>query len=170
MRNALGWWWHTPHDTLDKIDEANLVRDTKVYVHTLHRLLTDAVLPIDFAAHADVLLAELAALRETLGARFDLGRLVAAAEGFRAAASAGGASDQALMRASRAVDPLYYTTGDRFTHDPALPLPAWPVLQPLRELAKTAAGSDEARFLTVSAMRGRNRLLHALRVATGALS
>ena len=21
MRNALGWWWHTPHDLLDKIDE-----------------------------------------------------------------------------------------------------------------------------------------------------
>ena len=29
-RNALGWWWHTPHDLLDKIDEANLVRDTRV--------------------------------------------------------------------------------------------------------------------------------------------
>ena len=41
MRNALGWWWHTPHDTLDKIDEANLVRDTKVYVHTLWRLLSE---------------------------------------------------------------------------------------------------------------------------------
>ena len=49
MRNALGWWWHTPHDTLDKIDEANLVRDTKVYVHTLWRLLSDPVLPLDFA-------------------------------------------------------------------------------------------------------------------------
>jgi hypothetical protein len=59
MRNALGWWWHTPHDTLDKIDEGNLVRDTRIYVHTLHRLLTDPVLPIDFAAHAKVLLGEL---------------------------------------------------------------------------------------------------------------
>ena len=28
---GLGWWWHTPHDTLDKIDPANLVRDTRVY-------------------------------------------------------------------------------------------------------------------------------------------
>jgi hypothetical protein len=170
MRNALGWWWHTPHDTLDKIDESNLMRDTKVYVHTLHRLLTDAALPIDFAAHADVLLAELAALRDALGDRFDLGSLIAAAEGLRAAASAGGASDHALMRASRALDPLYYTTGDRFTHDPALPLPAWPVLQPLRDLAKSTLGTDDARFLTVSATRGRNRLLHVLRVAASALA
>ncbi len=169
MRNALGWWWHTPHDTLDKIDAANLVRDTKVYVHTLHRLLTDPVLPVDFAAHAEVLLAELGSLRDALGERFDLGGLIAAAGRLRAAASAGGASDQALMRASRALDPLYYTTGDRFTHDPALPLPAWPVLQPLRDLAKTVPESDEARFLAVSAVRGRNGLLHALRVATAAL-
>ena len=27
MRNALGWWWHTEHDLLDKVDQANLVRD-----------------------------------------------------------------------------------------------------------------------------------------------
>ena len=167
--SALGWWWHTPHDTLDKIDAANLVRDTKVYVHTLHRLLTDPVLPLDFAAHARALLTELASLRDALGERFDLGSLIAAAEGLRAAASVGGASDHALMRVSRALDPLYYTTGDRFTHDPALPLPAWPVLQPLRDLAKTAPETDDARFLTVSATRGRNRLLHALRIATAAL-
>jgi hypothetical protein len=170
MRNALGWWWHTPHDTLDKIDPGNLVRDTQVYVHTLHRLLTDKVLPVDFAAHARALLVELASLREVLGGRFDVGGLVAAAERFRAAAAISGASDHALMRASRALDPLYYTTGDRFTHDPALPLPAWPVLEPLRDLSKTVPESDAAHFLTVSATRGRNRLLHALRVATGALA
>ena len=34
MRNGLGWWWHTPHDLLDKIDEQILVRDTRVYVHS----------------------------------------------------------------------------------------------------------------------------------------
>ncbi len=170
MRNALGWWWHTPHDTLDKIDAANLVRDTKVYVHTLHRLLTDAVLPLDFAAHAQGLLKELAALQEGLGDRFDLGSLTAAAEVLRARAAAGKSTDQALMRASRALDPLYYTTGDRFTHDPALPLPAWPVLQPLRDLAATNSQSDDARFLTVSATRTRNRLLHALRAAATALA
>ena len=107
MRNALGWWWHTPHDTLDKIDEANLVRDTKVYVHTLQRLLTDPVLPLDFAAHARALLAELASLRATLIERFDLGSLIAAAEGLRAAASADGAvgpcADACVARAGSAV-------------------------------------------------------------------
>jgi hypothetical protein len=169
MRNALGWWWHTPHDLLDKIDEKNLVRDTRVYVHTLWRLLTDPVLPLDFAAHAAVLLEELGALRTALGERFSVAGLIAGAERLRAKAAAGGHSDAALMRASRALAPVYYTSGDRFAHDPALPLPAWPVLDPLRKLAKMAPGTDSARFLTVSATRGRNRLAHALREAAEAL-
>jgi hypothetical protein len=95
--------------------------------------------------------------------------LVAAAEALRDAAAAGGHDDAALMLASRALAPVYYTSGDRFAHDPALPLPAWPVLQPLRELAKSAAGSDAAHALTVSATRARNRMLHALREAVAAL-
>jgi hypothetical protein len=169
MRNALGWWWHTPHDLLDKIDEKNLVRDTRVYVHTLWRLLTDPVLPLDFAAHARALLDELGALRSSLGERQSVDGLITAAETLRDKAGAGGHSDAALMRASRALAPVYYTSGDRFAHDPALPLPAWPVLDPLRRLAKMAPGTDSARFLTVSAMRGRNRLAYALREAASAL-
>jgi aminopeptidase YwaD len=169
MRNALGWWWHTPHDLLDKIDETNLVRDTRVFVHTLWRLLSEPVLPLDFAAHANSLLDELTSLRGSLGARFSVDDLIAAAERLKDNAS-GVHSDAALIRASRALAPVYYTTGDRFAHDPALPLPGWPVLDPLRKLAKMAPGTDSARLLTVSAMRGRNRLAHALRNANEALA
>jgi hypothetical protein len=170
MRNALGWWWHTPHDLLDKIDEKNLVRDTRVFVHTLWRLLADPVLPLDFSAHARALLDELGTLHTALGERMSIDGLVVGAEKLRDAAAAGGYSDAALMRASRALAPVYYTSGDRFAHDPALPLPAWPVLDPLRRLAKATPGSDSARFLVVDATRGRNRLAHALRQATEALS
>ena len=169
MRNALGWWWHTPHDLLDKIDEANLVRDTRVFVHTLWRLLSDPVLPLDFAAHAAALVDELTALRTSLGGRLSVDGLIAAAESLKGRA-AGAHSDAALISASRALAPVYYTTGDRFAHDHALPLPGWPVLDPLRKLAKVAPGTDSARLLTVSAMRGRNRLAYALRNANEALA
>jgi hypothetical protein len=169
MRNALGWWWHTPHDLLDKIDETNLVRDTRVFVHTLWRLLSDTVLPLDFAAHAAALVDELTALRTSLGGRLSVDGLIAAAEAMKGRA-AGVHSDAALISASRALAPVYYTTGDRFAHDPALPLPGWPVLDPLRKLAKVAPGTDSARLLTVSAMRGRNRLAYALRNANEALA
>lgn len=182
MRNSLGWWWHTPHDTLDKIDEANLVRDTKIFVHVVWRLLADAVLPIDYSAHAQVLLGELDKLAASLGGRFDLASLVAGATALRdhaaaVAAKAAGASaaeaarmNAAIMQASRAMVPMDYTTGDRFAHDFALPLPSWPTLQPLRDFAATAAGSDAARFAEVAAVRARNRVLHALRGANAALA
>ena len=139
MRNALGWWWHTPHDLLDKIDEKNLVRDTRVFVHTLWRLLTDPVLPLDLVTHAEVLLEELDKLGTALGERMAIDSLTDGANSLRDKA-AGQHTDAALMRASRALAPVYYTSGDRFAHDPALPLPAWPVLDPLRKLAKVAPG------------------------------
>jgi len=170
---GLGWWWHTPHDTLDKIDPANLVRDTRVYVHTLWRLLTDTVLPLDYRATAADLAAELHKLEPKLDGRFDLTPLrdrVAAL-----AAAAGSVGDDparvnaALMAASRALVPLDYTTGDRFAHDPALAQSPWPVLDKLRALADATPGSDTAKFLTVAATRARNRLGYALDQAIAAL-
>ena len=175
------WWWHTPYDLLENIDTANQVRDTRIYVHALWRLLTDTVLPLDFAAHARDLLAELDRLATALGERFSLAGLVSAAETTRDLATAlatrssaleateAAQIDRALMEVSRALVPIDYTSGDRFAHDPALPVPAWASLQPLRALAGANPGSDAARFLVVDATRARNRVLHALRQANGVL-
>jgi hypothetical protein len=172
MRNALGWWWHTPHDLIDKVDREFLVRDTRVVLHTLWRLLTDKVLPIDPTAELASLRAELAAIAKSK-ATPALSTLIAAVDKATEAASklkaaqpaddaACEAINAALVRMSRALVPLDYTEGDRFRHDAALPQPAWPVLQGLRELAAAAPDSDQAKFRAVSAARASNRLLHAL--------
>ena len=175
------WWWHTPYDLLENIDTANQVRDTRIYVHALWRLLTDTVLLLDFVAHARDLLAELDRLATSLGERVSLAGLVSAAELTRHLAAAlatrpsaleateAAQIDRALMEVSRALVPIDYTSGDRFAHDPALPIPAWASLQPLRALAGANPGSDAARFLVVDATRARNRVLHALRHANGVL-
>jgi hypothetical protein len=180
-RNALGWWWHTPHDLIDKVDEANLVRDTRVLLQANWRLLTEAVVPLDHAATADALLAELAPLAAKLEGRFPVAPLVAAATALRDTARAvdvrrAGASDAAaaaanaaLMRASRALVPADYTAGDRFTHPHALPMPSWATLEPLRALAATEAGGDAEKYAAVDALRARNRIAHALREAQAAL-
>lgn len=179
---GFGWWWHTPEDTLDKMDRDLLVRDTRIYVHTLWRLLTAPVPPLDYAASADALAAELGALGAAADRGLDLSRLVAATGTLReraaavteAAADAGDAArarrlEGALMRASRHLVPLDYTTGDRFGHDPALGQAPFPVLDPIRALAKAAPDSDAARFALVAATRARNRVAHALDEATAAL-
>jgi hypothetical protein len=178
-RNALGWWWHTPEDLIDKIDEANQVRDTRVLTQVLWRLLSEPVLPLSHTASAEALLSELLALRPKLGELVE--PLVALAEAMREAAGgvtkrASGASgpgaaraSHPLMQASRALVPVDYALGDRFSHPAALPLPAWAVLQPLRELAAAEPGSDAAKFRAVDALRARNRIQHALRQAKAAL-
>jgi hypothetical protein len=172
MRNPLGWWWHTPHDLIDKVDEANLARDTRVFVRALWRLLTEPVLPLDYAAHATALLTELATLAGKLGDRLPLAPLVQAAEALRDRAGTlrgdDAAKNRALMAVSRALVPVDYTSGDRFRHDPALPQAPWPALDPVRALA-AADGTDAIRFASVDAVRARNRVLHALREAHRAL-
>jgi hypothetical protein len=181
MRNALGWWWHTPHDLLDKIDEEFLARDTRVVVSTLWRLLTDEVVPLDHAVHISSLLAELEGLAPKLEGRLPLSDLVAAAKDLKKKAKAfaglklkGGrgkldAIDAASMAVSRALLPLDYTEGNRFIHDAALPQPPWPALRKLRDLANAKQGSDEERFLAVAARRARNRLAHHMQLALQAL-
>jgi hypothetical protein len=181
MRNPLGWWWHTPHDLIDKIDEGFLVRDTRIVTASLWRLLSGEILPLDIAAHAASLLQELEAIAPKLEGRLPLAALVDAAVGLRDKAKAvvalahGGdrakldAVNAALMRVSRALVPLDYTRGDRFSHDPALPQAPWPALQKLRDLAATKQGSDEERFMAVAAKRTRNRVAFALHQAHEAL-
>ena len=73
------------------------------------------------------------------------------------------------MAAGRALVPLDYTTGDRFRHDPAIAQSPWPVLDKLRSLAEADAGQRRGEFLTVAAIRARNRLAFALDQATAAL-
>ena len=77
--HSLGWWWHTPHDTLDKVDPVRLVRDTKIFVLAMKRLLTDAVVPFDYAAAATDLREQLEALAAAAGPALDLSPAVTAA-------------------------------------------------------------------------------------------
>lgn len=172
LRNALGWWWHTEHDLIDKIDPDFLVRDTRIVLRVVWALLSEARLPLDYARQVAGLCDELDSLAGRLAGRFDLAeaqaaarRLRAALAGLRASPAEPAAFNRAVMQLSRAIVPLDYTNGDRFVHDAALPLAAWPVLAPLRRLAETTLGDAEAHFAEVDAVRARNRLIHGLNLA-----
>jgi len=157
--HGTGWWWHTAHDRIDKMDSDLLIRDTRIYLHSIWRLLTDEVLPLDFADHARALATELSALQGAL----DLSVLIARAETLAARCDAlvalpDAARNDALKALSRILVPMDYTEGDRFRPDPATPQATYPALQPLRRLAKLAPGTDAARFLEVDMIRARNRI------------
>jgi len=174
MRHALGWWWHTPEDLLDKIDRDFLVRDTRIVLHSMWRLLTDAVLPISPADELDALAQSLsghdaeaiAPVQAALGKARQVWSSLPPVD--PADEIACGQRNAVLMRACRALVPVDYTYGDRFGHDAALPLSAWPLLEVIGGPAKLPPGSDEARFARVSAQRASNRLVRALEEAAGA--
>jgi hypothetical protein len=175
---GFGWWWHTPDDTLDKIDLEILVRDTQIYVHAVWRLLSEAALPLDYTIYAEHLRAVVAELKGELDGQFDLSPILLRVEKLATRARAVHARVQsdlddesvrcinhALMRASRVLVPVDSTSGDRFIHDPALPMRAFPILDPVRRLAQLAPETDEYRFASVRARQAVNSINHALDAA-----
>ncbi len=177
---GFGWWWHTPDDTIDKIDPDLLIRDARIYVHTIGRLVTDAVLPLDVGRQADAIGRALSTLAEAVQGRLDLAPLIDGAAALGRAArrlpkaenlnqGAVSAMNKALMAATRALVPMDYTSGSRFDPDPALRQAAYPVLDPVRALAATAAGSEESLFAIVAARRASNQVACALDAARDAL-
>jgi hypothetical protein len=171
------WWWHTRDDTIDKIDPGVLALDTKVYLASALRWLNAPVLPLDHVQAGQSLLAVLETLQAAAGARFDLTPALNAARGLverlqRLAAALGSVpagrvepANRTLMRLSRLLVPLAYTTGDRFTHDLALPIPPLAGLQPARGLASLDPDGDAFKFARAALVRERNRAVHALESA-----
>ena len=138
------------------------------------RLVTDRLLPLDYGRQAETLGRELTGLQDRLDGRVDLSPLLDRVETLRqrTADLKGGdasAANHALMRVSRALVPLDYTSGDRFDHDPALAESPYPVLEPIRHLAAAPPGLDESRFAVVAARRAMNCVAHALDEANAAL-
>src|SRR5256712_7211060 len=86
---GLGWWWHTPEDTVDKLDPAALTRDARIFAAAVHILCASPVLPLDYGATAAEIVTSLRALQRRLDGRFYVSQGLAAAERPLAAARAG---------------------------------------------------------------------------------
>jgi hypothetical protein len=175
------WWWHTREDTIDKIDPEILALDTRVYVAAALRLCAAPLLPLDHARFARAVLDTVEELGRASG-RWDaapaLGaarHLVERADAFVRAVDAVAAgpteparveaANRAMLRLSRTLVPLFYTRGDAFHHDLALPVPPLAGLQGARDLAHLDSASDRARFAVAALARERNRVVYALEEA-----
>jgi hypothetical protein len=188
---GLGWWWHTPDDTLDKLDPELLARDARLYAATLFRLLAEPLLPLNYAAAAAELDDLVAGYQQRLGGRFDLGparaqalalraeaaELGAGLERLRAELAGGGAApanlaalNAGLMELGRATIPLNYTAAGPFGHDTALAVPPLPLLAPAEALASAPAGSDAEKHAAVALRRSLNQLAFGLEAARAAVS
>jgi len=177
---SLGWWWHTPEDTLDKIDPRRLVRDAGIFVHVVERLLVDPVLPLDCVESAGDIRASLETLAGAASGCFDLAPTIREAARLQAlcaqllaeneerdpwaGSSIAGVND-CLRELGRILIPVTYTRAGRHGHDPALDVPFLPKLQGARRLAGLSPDSDAARVLVVDLTRARSEIMSALRRA-----
>jgi hypothetical protein len=180
---ANAWWWHTEHDTLDKADVGILATDVKVGVEAVWGLTTATFLPLDYRATVRELIDAVGGF-QSHAQDVDFGLLLADARALAAALddfeARRAAGDEAsapawnaiAMRLGRVLNPVMYTRGGRFHHDPA----EWsPILRATKRFTlpglNTADGlaglrdRTEHGFLKAQLVREVNRARAAVREA-----
>jgi hypothetical protein len=188
--SANAWWWHTEHDTLDKADVSILATDVRVGLAAAWGLATLPFLPLDYSATVREMIDVVSGLQGKADG-VDLEPLLADArtladalerfDGRRSSLDAGG-DDAAgwngtAMRLGRILNPVMYSRGGRFHHDPAEWSPLMratkrftlPGLNRAEALAQLK-GQPEAGFLKAQIVREVNRTRAALREALREIS
>ena len=167
----MGWWWHVEEDLLDKADKDVLTKDTRVYLHSVAQLIDAEVLPLDVPAQLREVRGFVDELAAAGGDHLDLSPVTEALADLEQAYEALGDADaKRLNHAIRAVNhrltAVSFTSGDRFEHDPAVPLPPLPALDGVRRLSHLDPASDAYGFLQTRLVRSRNAVVHHLKEAT----
>jgi hypothetical protein len=168
--------WHTEDDLLPVADRDNLLRDLKVYLTAFARLLNAAILPFDHRLAVRELAAAVEEYKRAAGDVVDLspvetelGTLANALERFYRSAKPGAAPprlarvNHTVTELSRLLVPLNYAAGERFAHDPALPLGTIPRLAGIGRLQDCPA--NLRRFLVAGIRREINTVANTLHEA-----
>jgi hypothetical protein len=182
----LGWWHHSIHNTLDKVDRDLLALHLRVYARWIWGLLTEPVLPYEYLPIATRFTDRLEELAAFDIPDIDMRAAAQQAREFQELARTfdelarrwrrrfgGGASDErpaellneTMIRLSRILVPIASTVvgaygQDRYGH-------AWqtkmiPSLVPYPRLAEFARDSQDFQIWWVAMIRARNRVVDAL--------
>jgi Iap family predicted aminopeptidase len=181
-QGGLPWWWHTAEDTIDKIDPVVLANDTRVYLLATWRAATAPILPFVYGPAARQIRETIERYQTEAGSRFDLTSAIERARQIESATAAldglldrlrerDGVGDLAPIanRGAMAMDrflvTINFTANGPFDQDLAIPIPAVPLLEPCRRLNGMDPSANETRFLLTDLIRGRNKVVFALREA-----
>lgn len=124
---ANAWWWHSSADTRDKADSEVLNLDTRISLTAVEGLVNADLLPLNPRAATRELLdyaqrfaAAVSGHLETESLTTAVQELDGAAAGFMAAAGRDPrTANRTLIAFSRILTPVTYSTGGRYSHDPA---------------------------------------------------
>jgi hypothetical protein len=189
---SLGWWHHSLHNTIDKVDRERLAIHLEVYARWMWELLTAPVLPFEYGPVARRFVERLSQLAANSVPGIDLESTVERARTFQqlatkldakaavwrdgdARTTEGAAEElnQAMIALSRTLVPVASTVvgpygQDRYGH-------SWqtqmiPALAGYPQLAALQPGSEEYETWWVAMIRARNRVADALDEAIDVLS
>ena len=170
---GLGWWWHTEHDTIDKISPELLVRDCRLYAAVLWRLLTAPALPFVIGRAVEEMKQTVERLQDKLVGTFDfaplqkrLDEIAGKAADFdalcRAAAEPGEEAEALVerqMKLCRNIVRLVYHENDVYDFDLCGPLYPLPNLECGERLAASMEGSSRYYLYLTQLQKGYNRVM-----------
>jgi len=159
------WWWHTPHDTYDKIDPAVLKADTDLYADALSSLVGSPTLPLDLEAESTALIEALEVRERASGGALDLSGERRAATRLRdlvVGLPDSGVEDLEVLRILRPIHRVMFVPGSDHHPDPGIYGSPLPGLEPARVLAEERPESDRYGFALAYLLRERNRILESI--------
>jgi hypothetical protein len=167
---GLGWWWHTPEDTLDKIDPEFFKRDADIYFATILALVSEERLPFEPAEGLKEIASALTGYAAASAGALELSDLISRAMALADRADASNVirlppatANTLIAELNRIIIPVNFTESGPFDHDLALGTQPVPGLRESAQLASLSPDSSEYRFLRTKLVRERNRVSGALR-------
>lgn len=166
---ALGWWWHTPQDTMENVDPENFKRDTAVIGSFIMEFLLSPAIPLDYLKTVKVIKKALESWKKLAGERFELDRPLELSSVLEKLLEKREFSEpgwnQWKLCIGRLLVPLLCTTGDIYRNDDVASYPEIPSLMAIQDLVQTASGSMEEHMLVTELRRKRNYIVDTLKRA-----
>ena len=166
------WWWHTPADTLDKIDFDVLETDTELYAEALVKLLAAPTLPLGLSAQVEALGEALARRHQSSGkAQAWFEEALRRQEELLAIASRieeiwnrkpGNDTDLALIGILRPLHRVLYVPANNYHPDSGADSSPLPGLAPAEILGTLEPDQDRYGFAVPMVRRELNRVLEVL--------
>jgi aminopeptidase YwaD len=159
------FWWHTKEDTIDKVDEAVVLRDAKVIAKLAAIFANIERLPAQMAGFVDVMKNRLAAIDRELCEDFDLSdaheavdRLKEKISEYEKALENEAYTDDAIIKIAGEMVRITYTASSPYHQDPAVKGAMFPALSAAMGLTPDNTEVDYYLAVQTRFVRQRNRL------------
>jgi hypothetical protein len=174
--------WHTEDDLIHVADFDILIRDLKVYITSIFRVLNASILPYDFRKTADEFIDTILSYQEAVSVHFSLNPAYQEAIKLRSVLNEFYQEveqqrekeisnpivkdiNEKLLQLGRILIPINFTRKGKFYHDPAINIPPLPDIAPAKELSRLEQDSHRYLVTRNHLRRGQNRVVWAIKQA-----